>query len=283
MITLVTGLVAGFLVGRLLWIAAGRTFDTPALLRSNYRQRTIPTAVGTLVVLATLAVEAGRALAASFGVGRPPPSAGVHPAVLVVVLGFGLLGLVDDLLGSDAEKGFRGHVRALVAGRVTTGALKLLGGAAVALVAVASSAGRGPGRLVADAALVALGANLGNLVDRAPGRAIKFASVGFVAVAVAALAGGTASTVVGVAVVVGGSLSLLAGDLAERFMLGDVGANVLGAVVGLGIVLACGPATRSAALIGAVLLNLAGEVVSFSRVIDAVPPLRAFDRLGRRR
>jgi hypothetical protein len=31
-----------------------------------------------------------------------------------------------------------------------------------------------------------------------------------------------------------------------------------------------------------VMLNLASEAVSFSRVIDAVPPLRALDRAGRR-
>jgi hypothetical protein len=29
-------------------------------------------------------------------------------------------------------------------------------------------------------------------------------------------------------------------------------------------------------------LNVAGELVSFSRVIDSVPPLRAVDQAGRR-
>ena len=64
-------------------------------------------------------------------------------------------------------------------------------------------------------------------------------------------------------------------------MLGDTGANVLGAVVGLAIVLGTGPGARTVALLAVVALNVAGELVSFSRLIDAVPPLRALDRAGR--
>jgi UDP-N-acetylmuramyl pentapeptide phosphotransferase/UDP-N-acetylglucosamine-1-phosphate transferase len=65
-------------------------------------------------------------------------------------------------------------------------------------------------------------------------------------------------------------------------MLGDVGANVLGAVIGLGVVIATAPATRTIVLLGVLALNLASEAVSFSRVIDRVPPLRALDRAGRK-
>jgi UDP-N-acetylmuramyl pentapeptide phosphotransferase/UDP-N-acetylglucosamine-1-phosphate transferase len=83
-------------------------------------------------------------------------------------------------------------------------------------------------------------------------------------------------------VVAGAAAGLLLDDLRERLMLGDTGANALGGAVGLGVVLACGPAVRTAALVGVVALNLASEAVSFGRVIDAVPPLRAVDRWGRR-
>ena len=82
--------------------------------------------------------------------------------------------------------------------------------------------------------------------------------------------------------VVGAALGLLLDDLHERLMLGDAGSNVLGAVLGLGVVVACGTATRDIALVAVALLNGAGELVSFSRVIDAVAPLRALDRAGRR-
>jgi UDP-N-acetylmuramyl pentapeptide phosphotransferase/UDP-N-acetylglucosamine-1-phosphate transferase len=66
-------------------------------------------------------------------------------------------------------------------------------------------------------------------------------------------------------------------------MLGDAGANPLGAVMGLAVVLAAAPGVRDVVLVALVTLNVAGEVVSFSRVIELVPPLRVLDRAGRRR
>jgi UDP-N-acetylmuramyl pentapeptide phosphotransferase/UDP-N-acetylglucosamine-1-phosphate transferase len=84
-----------------------------------------------------------------------------------------------------------------------------------------------------------------------------------------------------VAVVVGAALALLLDDLQERVMLGDTGANPLGAVLGLGVVAAASPTTRSVVAVVLLVANLLSELVSFSRIIDAVPPLRAMDRAGR--
>ena len=64
-------------------------------------------------------------------------------------------------------------------------------------------------------------------------------------------------------------------------MLGDTGANVLGAVLGLALVLAAAPSTRVAVAAVLLVANLVSEVVSFSRLIERVAPLRAFDALGR--
>ena len=134
------------------------------------------------------------------------------------------------------------------------------------------------GRVLADGALVALAANLGNLFDRAPGRTTKVAALALV---VLVLAVGAEPALAGVALVVGAGAGLLPADLGERLMLGDAGANVLGAVLGLGVVIGCSPGTRTVTLVVVALLNLASERVSFSRVIDAVAPLRAADRWGR--
>jgi UDP-N-acetylmuramyl pentapeptide phosphotransferase/UDP-N-acetylglucosamine-1-phosphate transferase len=276
---LVGGLVVGFVVARLLWVGLAPLFESPALTRSNYRGTSLPTAAGMVIALAVLAVEAGRALAASVGVGDVGLS-GPRVLVLVAVLGYGVLGLVDDLLGSSGPKGFRGHGSAFLAGEVTSGLLKLVGGGAVALVVVAQLVGGSPGRLLADALVVALAANLANLLDRAPGRTTKAAGAGFVLLV---LGVGAPSGLVPVAVVVGAALGLLLDDLHERLMLGDAGANPLGAVLGLAVVLAAAPGVRDVVLVALVTLNVAGEVVSFSRVIELVPPLRALDRAGRRR
>ena len=58
--------------------------------------------------------------------------------MLFAVFGFGFLGLIDDLAAVGEDRGFKGHLGALREGRVTTGLLKLVGGAAVAVVLVAT-------------------------------------------------------------------------------------------------------------------------------------------------
>ncbi len=278
--TLAVGAVAGLLAGRLLWLLLRPTFaGQPALLRQNHRGRPVATAAGVVLPLTLLLVEGGRAVAATAGVGAAGGPSAARAAVLVAALGFGLVGVFDDLAGTGERRGFRGHLGALRSGRLTTGAAKLLVGGAVALVTVAPAAGGSAARLLADAALVALSANLANLLDRAPGRATKSGLAAFLVLAVAT---GAPSALAAVAVVAGAAGALLVDDLHERLMLGDAGANVLGGTIGLGAVLVCAPGTRTVALVVVVALNLASEFVSFSRVIDAVRPLRALDRAGRR-
>ncbi len=277
--SVLAALVVGYLAARLTWLAARPLFALPVLARHNFRGRSLPTAAGIVLPPAAVLVEGGRAVVATFGVGDGP-AVGGRALLLVAAVGFGLLGLIDDLAGaSGQERGFRGHLGALAQGRVTTGALKLFGGGVLALLVVAPFVGESPLRLLADAALVALCANLGNLFDRAPGRTIK-ASVG--AFLILLVAAGRTGDLAATAVVVGAALGLFLDDLHERLMLGDAGANVLGAVLGLGVVAACGPGARDVTLVAVAALNVAGEVVSFSRVIEAFPPLRALDRAGRR-
>ena len=82
---------------------------------------------------------------------------------------------------------------------------------------------------------------------------------------------------------IGAAAGLLPADLGERLMLGDTGANLLGAVLGLAVVLETSRPVRTGVLIALIVLNLASERVSFTKVIDATPGLRHLDRLGRRR
>jgi len=276
-IRLAVALGVGIVVGRLLCTACRPIFAAPALARTNWRGRSVPTAAGLLLPVVVMVTEAGRTVLGALGVA----SSSLTPArlaVLATVSGFALLGAVDDVAGTGEQRGFRGHLGALARGRMTTGSLKLLGGAALALAVVGPLAGDAPLRLAADAALVALCANLANLFDRAPGRVIKVGVVGFVAVAAVA---GARVHLEAVAVVVGASAGLLIDDLRERLMLGDAGANALGAALGIGLVLSARPLVRTIALVIVVVLNAAGEVVSFSRVIESVAPLRAIDRAGR--
>lgn len=280
--TLAVLAVAGCLAGLAAWRALCPVLQAPVFARTNHRGASVPTAGGLVPTLAVLVVEGGLTLAESGLLDTDPDIVAARRVVVLGVMGFGLLGLLDDLAGVGESGGFRGHLRALARGRLTTGGIKLFGGAALALVTV-DMARPGPGttgRLVADAALVALAANLANLLDRAPGRVAK---VGLLSAAALAAGAGLSTHLAGPALVVGALCALVWADLRERVMLGDSGANVVGAALGLGVVLACAPGTRTAVLAVLVALNLASEVVSFSRVIDRVPPLRWADRLGRPR
>ena len=272
-------LAGGALAAVLLERAAAPVLSAPPLQRLNYRGHPLATGGGLLIVLAVLVVEAVRTAAAEFGLGEELSDSLLRSVVLFACFAFALLGLVDDLLGTDADRGFRGHLLALRRGRLTTGALKLFGGGVVAIVLTAAPGEVSGRRLLADAALVALAANLGNLLDRAPGRTIKAGLLAYVPIALAA---GTGPVGLALAPVVGAAAGLLLADLGERLMLGDTGANLLGAVLGLGVVLETSRPVRTVVLVVLVLLNLASERVSFSRVIDATPGLRHLDRLGRR-
>src|SRR5215218_5597273 len=245
--------------------------EFPALERTNYRGVPLPTAGGIVIVLTVLVIEAGRAIAGAAGLGDEPGLTLSRSLVLFAAFGFGFLGFVDDLLGVGGDRGFRGHVRALSHGRLTTGFVKLFGGAGVAVVLVATPGFASGRRLITDAVLIALAANFANLLDLAPGRLIKVSWVLYIPLAVA-----LGTDAIGVAI------APVTDDLGGRLMRGDTGANVIGAVLGLGVVIGLGQAARTSVLVVLIVLNVLAEIVSFSRVIERVPPLRAFDRLGQR-
>lgn len=165
------------------------------------------------------------------------------------------VGLADDLW-SGPERGFRAHVRA----GATTGTLKLLGIPLWGLVRTRSMSG---------AILVGLSANVLNQVDTRPGRALKAFMVGSLAL------GGRPRRGVAIAVL------LAPYDLREMAMLGDGGANALGAMLGLRSVGRLTGRRRWCAISVLAALTAFGERRSLGRVIESTPALRELDALGR--
>jgi UDP-N-acetylmuramyl pentapeptide phosphotransferase/UDP-N-acetylglucosamine-1-phosphate transferase len=224
-------------------------------------------------------------------VGAPSVRDGAALTVATVSgTGFGLVDdLTEDRSGAVA-KGLRGHLGALAHGELTTGGLKVLGIGAGALVAAALSRPHGVrpastggwavlrlAEIGMDGALIAASANLVNLLDLRPGRALKAAAI---AAAPTAVVGGPGSGPA--AAVLGAVVGELPDDLAERDMLGDSGANGLGAALGTIAVQRLPRGARLALLAGVVGLTVASERVSFTQVIARTPVLREIDGWGRR-
>jgi hypothetical protein len=229
----------------------------------------------------------GPAVAAGLLAGSLASGGRAGLAGAVAVAGAATFGLVDDLAedAGAARKGLRGHLGALARGELTTGGLKVLGIGATGVAAAAVLDG-GPGAtdrswvgrgvdVLTSGALIAATANLVNLLDLRPGRALKAGGLA----ALPALGHPAAAPLA--AACVGSVGAALGADLAERDMLGDGGANALGALVGTAAAAAAPRPVRLLLLAGAVGLTLASERVSFTQVIDRTPILRAIDGWGR--
>jgi len=182
-------------------------------------------------------------------------------------------GVIDDGFGGTV-RGLRGHLRALLSGHLTTGGVKL----GAALFAAAITVAWTPrDHLWADLlALVAIAGctNVWNGLDVAPGRALK----GFVVVAIVLLVVDLKAFLL---VCTGAAVTTLVPDLRERGMLGDSGANLLGFLAGAEIVRRLPEVWLIPAVLVVIGLNVLAETVTFTRTIDAIAPLRWFDRLGR--
>jgi UDP-N-acetylmuramyl pentapeptide phosphotransferase/UDP-N-acetylglucosamine-1-phosphate transferase len=244
----------------------------PGLVRENYARRRVPAVLGAaMVVGVVVSVPVTASLA---GDGYQLGTVGV--GALLGFLGLGAVGLLDDLLGGEA-RGFRGHLGRLRRGRPTTGILKLAAGVGAG-TAVAFILGGGPVRVAAAAVLMALAANLWNALDVVPGRALK---LGILALLPLLLASWREPAALLAAAGLGASVAVLPFDLLERGMLGDAGSNPLGFLVGLGLAVVLPTAGVVAAAAAGLLLQVSAETVTISRLIEATPPLRWLDRLGR--
>ena len=253
---------------------AGRVANPrPELVRTNVDGRAVPAVLGDALGLGAIVAIAAVSVVDRF-VEIGSVRMGLAVAAVVVLLY--AAGRFDDLRGDELPRGFKGHLSAARRGRLTGGLVKIGAGAVAGAVAgVAVSGGWG---ILETALLVALAANLVNLLDRAPGRAAKIA----VAVAVPVIAFGSPNWAVESAGLMGALVYCLPLDLAARGMLGDAGANPLGGVLGLGLAVSLDRPGRLVGIIVLVLLNGLSERFSFSLAIERTPPLRWLDELGRK-
>ncbi len=271
-----------------------RGLATGGHMRTNYRGRELPFPFGVLSVAGALVALLPLALLHQLG-----ETDLFHPelqAIAVYVLGVAMLGLIDDTLeavGSGFSvwnpdppaplpirkrpRGWRGHGGAMLRGELSTGTLKAVGTLGLALFAL-SGTGLSDGRFLLAVAVLALATNLFNLLDLRPGRATKaFVLLG------AGLTLGAADVRPLWSLGLFAGPALVAGvyDLRERAMLGDTGANLLGALAGWWLVLTLDGTGQEIALVLLVLITVYGEFRSISALVEKTPGLRQLDSLGR--
>lgn len=217
--------------------------------------------------------------ALSGGAGAPAAAAG---------LGAGFLGALDDWFGGSSSKGLRGHLGAARRGQVTTGVVKIVGLGVTGLVTAwmadrsrGMTGTRATGVLttVVGGAVIAGSANVVNLFDLRPGRALKV--VLLLVVPFAAGRPGSRRSTATAAATAGAAMVALPDDLSGRSMLGDTGANSAGALIGAALVARTGLRGRLLALASVTALTIASEMVSFTNVIESSSTLSRLDALGR--
>lgn len=256
-------------------------------LRPNYRSRELPFPFGVLTLAAALL-----ALIPLMLIQELTSTALFHAEALPIALyalGVLALGLIDDLLAPAAtssaeglsprppQRGWRGHGAAVLRGELSTGALKAAGSLGLALLAM-SYLGLSNGRWLLAAGVLVLATNVFNLLDLRPGRSTK----AFVLLGVGLTAGSTELRPLW-ALGLFAAPALVAGvyDLRERAMLGDTGANLLGALAGLWLVLTLSGTGQLVALILLAAITIYGELRSISGFVERTPGLRELDSWGR--
>jgi UDP-GlcNAc:undecaprenyl-phosphate/decaprenyl-phosphate GlcNAc-1-phosphate transferase len=261
-----------------LWFIAGAALATigwllvrgagPRWRRENRRGSVVPVTLGWAFAIGL--VPLARVLTDQVG------SDGLRHSQVGEVLAAAIVfaaGVVDDGFGGSV-RGLRGHGRALLDGRFTTGGIKVLAAVLAAAIIVAWTPREHLwGNLLALVAIAGC-TNVWNGLDVAPGRATK----GFLVVALVLLFVDLRAFLL---VCSGAAVAVLWPDLRERGMLGDSGANLLGLLAGAEIVRRLPEPWLIAAALVVVGLNVLAETVTFTRTIEAIPPLRWFDRLGR--
>lgn len=262
--------------------------NNPLALKENYSDKSI-SSLGGLIVIGALLISATvfGFFPKSFYNGKGDVSGPIYQApisLLLIVIGFALLGLIDDIFGDKEHQGFKGHISALLKGKITTGAIKLFGGPIIAFVTLVPLMHYNTSNVFLDVIAISLVANVFNLLDLSPGRCSKYAIFGLIPGCFLFVYGSYQYWIIGIVAMI------MVLDLRERFMLGDAGANALGAMVGFNLVVGGSDAlygspfqsnTLSIVVIAIALgLNLLSEFVSFSKIINGFFLLRWFDELG---
>lgn len=238
------------------------------LWRLNFRGNHLPVGYGFLITLTAVP---------AYGIGH---YIGIMPKgclpYCITILVFGIIGLIDDRYGSRNASGFKGHFSQMLHGRITTGALKAMVGGIASLILGFYIADFKIASGILNGLLIALSANMLNLLDLRPGRAISCFWLGLVVlfafVHSLSLLGKLLPVIVP-------SIWVTYMDRKALAMMGDAGSNTLGAVLGLSYSMVLSFEWKILLIVLLLLAHLYSEKHSITELIERSPILKRIDRL----
>lgn len=270
------------------------------MVKPNYRQEEIPSMFGIFFVLLMplcCVIQLFWSYIFEFGAIADGALLLLMGFYCMLFIGFALIGMLDDLLGDNERKGFKGHFTAMFKEKkLTSGALKAIAGSFLALFfAIAANVFRltfiGTSSsffavyIAIDFLLLVLATNMMNLFDLRPGRAVKAFFLFFVIIMLFALFDRYEFWKLGLLMFLPIFALLLFYfplDLKAKVMLGDTGSNPLGATLGVMMILLLPNIwVKLFFLVLLIALHLLAERYSFTEFIANNKVLRIIDEWGR--
>jgi len=262
-------------------------------LRKNFRGELIPSSAGIgFVLLFPLGMIAqdmiGNPLGKYFSLVNVPTKYTAlylyfFIPLLTFVFGFGFIGLIDDFFALREKGGITGHLRRLTkTGAFSSALFKAFFGIILSFYNFRYLLLVSGYELILKILIVCFAANAMNLFDVKPGRAVK----GFWLFYIILIISGVKIYSEGIHIFIFVFIWTVIyswWDFRCKAMMGDVGSNVLGVVLGLMIVVGLSAFWQIVALSFLIILHLIAEFYSISEVIEAVTPLRWLDNLGVRK
>lgn len=198
-----------------------------------------------------------------------------HPGALyaaVLILGFSFVGYLDDVYGTSAYRGIRGHLSALRNGVVTTGLVKLVVSPLLAGMFSFLMYGLQNWMAYLTVIMIAASSNTFNLLDLRPGRSQGFAIITLLILL----------PFVPPSIALGSILVLLITiipDARAKVMMGDAGAIAIGTGVALVVVASSNIWLAVVYTVVTVTLNVVAEKYSLGKLISENIVLNKIDRL----
>lgn len=240
---------------------------------TNYKGDNIPVSMG----IAFIPVVIINALVLNYFFKNHMPMQELLLVFLVGIMAMAAVGLIDDLIGNRGASGLKGHLKSLLKGKLTTGGLKAITGGLVSLL-IGSLFSFNLLEIIVNTFIIALFTNLINLLDLRPGRAIK----GFLSISIIFILIGLIREIRIILVsFMAYALAYLPDDIRARTMMGDVGSNSLGVILGIVTVLSYSIHIKYLILSLLVLIHIITEKYSLTEIIKKNPVLNFLDELGR--